>query len=205
MFSSFICPCLPAPLSTGRPVRDLVHTMPQVESSVKRKLFHKWNPLRYGSGTDMDPHCCTPTAAHARSPRSPARPAQAGTHTIEQCQVPAQAFAMGDHHGDGLPFDGEGPIHRVQLDAFEIDATSVANADFRRFVAATGYVTDAERFGTSAVFHLAVAAPRSAIHGPVAAAPWWLSVAGADWAHPDGPDSDLDGREDHPVVHVSHA
>jgi formylglycine-generating enzyme required for sulfatase activity len=107
--------------------------------------------------------------------------------------------------GRGHAGDGERPVHAVELDAFEIDATTVTNADFRRFVEATGYRTDAERFGTSAVFHLAVAAPPSAIYGAVAAAPWWLSVEGADWAHPDGPASDLEGRGDHPVVHVSHA
>ena len=126
-----------------------------------------------------------------------------GRHTVAQCAVPAQTFAMGDAQGDGKPGDGEGPVHDVTVSAFSIDATSVTNADFERFVAATGYATEAESFGFSAVFHLAVAAPREAVMGPADGTPWWYGVYGADWRHPGGPDSDLDGLDDHPVVHVS--
>jgi sulfatase modifying factor 1 len=110
---------------------------------------------------------------------------------------------MGDHHGDGRPDDGETPVHLVRLAPFSIDVTCVTNADFATFVAATGYQTDAERFGFSAVFHLAVAAPRSDILGPSTEAPWWWGVRGADWRHPGGRHSDLEGLDDHPVVQVS--
>jgi formylglycine-generating enzyme required for sulfatase activity len=110
---------------------------------------------------------------------------------------------MGDAKGDGQPADGEGPVHAVSVSAFSIDATSVTNAEFARFVADSGYATEAETFGFSAVFHLAVAAPREAIMGPAAGTPWWYGVYGADWRHPGGPDSDLDGLADHPVVHVT--
>ena len=124
-------------------------------------------------------------------------------HTAEQCSVPAQVFAMGDAQGDGKPGDGERPVHNVAVEAFSIDATPVTNADFRRFVAATGFVTEAESFGFSAVFHLAVAAPAEAVMGPAAGTPWWFGVHNADWRHPGGPESGLDGLDDHPVVHVS--
>ncbi|CAG7607690.1 Formylglycine-generating enzyme [Leucobacter soli] len=110
---------------------------------------------------------------------------------------------MGDSSGDGLPADGEIPVHDVELRGFEIDATPVTNAQFARFVDSTGFVTDAERFASSAVFHLLVAAPASDITGPVAGTPWWIGVRGADWRHPGGRATSLAGIDDHPVVHVS--
>ena len=110
---------------------------------------------------------------------------------------------MGDSSGDGLAADGELPRHEVTLGAFEIDATSVTNDQFAQFVRNTGYVTDAGRFGVSAVFHLLVAAPTADIVGPTSGTPWWIGVRGADWQHPGGQASSLDDLLDHPVVHVS--
>jgi formylglycine-generating enzyme required for sulfatase activity len=110
---------------------------------------------------------------------------------------------MGDALGDGHPSDGEGPTHRVELDAFDIDVTTVTNADFGDFVKATGYVTDAERLGSSAVFHLAVEADPEDIAGVAGGIGWWLDVRGADWAHPTGRRSDVRQLADHPVVQVS--
>ncbi|MGW5648160.1 formylglycine-generating enzyme family protein [Saccharopolyspora sp. NPDC003752] len=127
----------------------------------------------------------------------------AGGHAIEQARIPAGSFTMGDSSGDRNPADGETPLHRVTLDGFEIDATTVTNAAFARFADATGYRTEAETFGFSAVFHLAVAAPDDDIVGQPPGTPWWLGVRGADWRHPGGSRSDLDGLDDHPVVHVS--
>lgn len=124
-------------------------------------------------------------------------------HTIAQCVIPAGSFVMGDSSGDRNPQDGEVPLHRVSLESFSIDATTVTNADFDRFVAATGYVTEAESFGYSAVFHLALAAPERDVMGIPAQTPWWCGVNGADWRHPGGRESNLDGMADHPVVHVS--
>jgi formylglycine-generating enzyme required for sulfatase activity len=110
---------------------------------------------------------------------------------------------MGDAAGDGYPVDGERPVHPVQLDAFQVDATSVTNSDFAAFIDDTGYVTDADTFGFSAVFHLLVAADDDDILSRAAGTRWWLGVRGANWRHPEGPKSDLSGRDDHPVVHVS--
>jgi sulfatase modifying factor 1 len=116
--------------------------------------------------------------------------------------LPGREFLMGTDRPAGGPADGEGPVHRVRLSSFRIDPYTVANARFASFVAATGHVTDAERYGWSFVFggFLPAAFPptRAAAH-----APWWRQLHGADWNHPEGPHSDLDGREDHPVVHVS--
>jgi formylglycine-generating enzyme required for sulfatase activity len=109
---------------------------------------------------------------------------------------------MGDAHGDGFRADGERPVHPVRVEAFEIDATTVTNDDFTAFIDATGYTTVAEHFGSSAVFHLFVA-DKQHVLGTSPSAPWWLEVRGASWRHPEGPGSELDGRGDHPVVHVS--
>lgn len=125
-----------------------------------------------------------------------------GAHAVEQARVDG-VFAMGDAHGDGHPADGETPVHEVEVSAFRIDVTTVTNADFAAFVGSTGYRTEAEVFGYSAVFHLALAAGPGDVLGSPAGAPWWLAVRGATWRRPDGPRSDLDGRPDHPVVHVS--
>ncbi len=110
---------------------------------------------------------------------------------------------MGDSSGDRNPQDGETPLHRVTLAAFDIDATNVTNEDFAGFVSDTGYRTEAEVFGFSAVFHLAVAAPSEDVLGRTQGMPWWCGVKGANWRHPGGSLSDLDGLHQHPVVHVS--
>jgi len=130
-------------------------------------------------------------------------PANADRHPIVQATIPAQTFAMGNEEYDARPGDGEGPVHEVELDAFSIDTTSVTNAAFRRFVEETGYRTEAETFGFSAVFYLALQADRADVMGEASGTPWWLGVREADWAHPDGPRSSVADRDDHPVVHVS--
>ncbi|MDX6318076.1 MAG: formylglycine-rating enzyme, partial [Nocardioidaceae bacterium] len=104
--------------------------------------------------------------------------------------------------GEGYPTDGETPVHEVSLDAFRIDETAVTNAEFATFVRAGGYVTDAERFGTSAVFHLAVAPDADILHR-LEAAPWWLAVRDACWRRPEGGGSSVVTRPNHPVVHIS--
>lgn len=124
-------------------------------------------------------------------------------HRTDQAHVPAQNFLMGDSQGDGLHADGEMPVHLVTLPVFEIDVTTVSNTEFQRFIEATGHRTEAELFGISAVFDLAVEADQMDILGHAPRTPWWITVRGADWAHPGGRQSSLQGREDHPAVHVS--
>ncbi|WP_353963577.1 SUMF1/EgtB/PvdO family nonheme iron enzyme [Streptomyces sp. NBC_00120] len=72
-----------------------------------------------------------PSSRWARVGRS-RRPAATGRHTIEQSGIPAGSFTMGDSSYDRNPADGEAPLHQVALDAYEIDATTVTNADFAR-------------------------------------------------------------------------
>jgi formylglycine-generating enzyme required for sulfatase activity len=110
---------------------------------------------------------------------------------------------MGDGFDEGYPADGETPTHRVSLAPYRMDATAVTNAAFATFAKATGYVTEAEEIGVSAVFHLAVEAAPGDVIGRADGTPWWLAVKGADWRHPAGPHSDVGHLQNHPVVHVS--
>ena len=116
--------------------------------------------------------------------------------------LPGGWFLMGSDERIALPTDGEGPIRRVHLSAFWIDAYAVTNAQFAAFVEATGYRTDAERFGWSYVFADLLPADMPPTRAR-ADEPWWHQVLGADWRHPEGPGSTIRGRLNHPVVHVS--
>ena len=117
--------------------------------------------------------------------------------------VPGGSFAYGCDRREGNPADGEGPSRRVDVDAFRIDRCAVTNARFARFVAATGYVSDAERIGWSFVFAGLLPDDFEETRG-VAAAPWWRQVYGASWRQPEGRHSDIASRLDFPVTHVSH-
>lgn len=111
-------------------------------------------------------------------------------------------FMMGTNDTAMYPEDGEGPVHEVELSKFSIALFTVTNKQFGKFVRATGYKTDAEKFGWSFVFAGLLPEEFEATRG-VAATPWWREVYGADWKHPEGPQASLKGRSDHPVVHVS--
>uniref|UniRef100_A0A8C4REL9 Sulfatase modifying factor 1 n=1 Tax=Eptatretus burgeri TaxID=7764 RepID=A0A8C4REL9_EPTBU len=103
-----------------------------------------------------------------------------------------------------IPADGEGPARHVYMSSFYMDTHETSNAEFERFIQATSYVTEAEKFGDSFVLESQLSdAVKNDITQAVAAAPWWLPVKGADWRHPEGPDSDIIHRMDHPVIHVS--
>jgi sulfatase modifying factor 1 len=156
--------------------------------------------------------CCTPLGGGERL-AAPGTDAVAGATQASACSgggghpghlvdIPALSFAMGTDDPTGFPADGEGPVRPVEVPAFTLDACAVTNDAWAAFESATGHVTDAERFGWSFVFHLFLPDDFPDTRG-VAEAPWWRQVYGADWAHPFGPQSDLSGLGDHPVVHVS--
>lgn len=112
-------------------------------------------------------------------------------------------FLMGTDN-PAIPADGEGPQRPVHVDSFYMDIQEVSVRQFESFVNATGYITEAEKFGDSFVFEgILSESVKNRITQAVAAAPWWLPVKGANWRHPDGPDSDITDRLDHPVLHVS--
>ena len=115
--------------------------------------------------------------------------------------------------GSDRHYPEEAPAHRVTVGGFWIDVTPVTNAQFRRFVEETGHVTVAERAPDPASYpgarpELLVAASsvfvkpgrRVDMGDPYQ---WWIWTPGADWLHPEGPGSSLDGLEEHPVRHVA--
>jgi formylglycine-generating enzyme required for sulfatase activity len=121
--------------------------------------------------------------------------------------VPGGTFRMGSEE---IP-DAR-PVREVRVDGFWIDRTEVTNAQFGAFVRATGYLTVAERALDPAQFPAApreLLTPGSVVFSPPAGPvdlgrpmSWWRYTPGADWRHPEGPGITIEGREDHPVVHV---
>ena len=115
---------------------------------------------------------------------------------------------------DDPGFPDAGPVHEVSVDGFWMDEHEVTNAEFERFVRATGYKTVAELPLDPADFPGVPAeslVPGSGVFtptdGPVAltnAMQWWTYVPGANWRHPFGPQSSIKGRPNDPVVHVSY-
>ena len=157
--------------------------------------------------------CCSPqnpdpprrTAPHSRSNRPSFEvepPLVKGPDLQSMVLDPVRALPHGQRRRGGLPGRRRGSGRRRRARAFHIDACAVSNAEFAAFVDATGHVTEAERFGWSFVFGGLLPDDFPPTRA-VAAAPWWRQVEGADWRHPEGPQSDVDGRRDHPVVHVS--
>ncbi|MBI1310307.1 SUMF1/EgtB/PvdO family nonheme iron enzyme [bacterium] len=141
--------------------------------------------------------------------------------------IPGGAFAMGSNDG----FPDEQPIHQVELDGFWMDETEVTVAEFKRFVDATGYLTIAERTPKREDFadqltpeEIAAIPEENLVAGSICFNPKfdrgvfpkdrrpmpheiylvWKYEKGANWKHPDGPDSGIEDRMDHPVTHVGY-
>ncbi|MET8653672.1 SUMF1/EgtB/PvdO family nonheme iron enzyme [Nocardia aurea] len=157
----------------------------------------------------MRKHCCTPGQT-TRTPSGTKRPSVTGSFPAdpilpEMVSLAGGEFLMGSAEPHAYPLDGEGPVRTESVPPYAVAATTVTVAQFDLFVTATGYLTDAERFGDSLVFEAAL--PHDArAHPRVAETPWWAIVGGADWRHPAGPDAEVDAVRDladHPVVHVS--
>ncbi len=151
--------------------------------------------------------CCVPSKQRAevleqsRERALQRRRVNSGS-TERMIQLPGGSFLMGTDIREGFPADGEGPVRQVVVDAFYMDSSAVRNREFAQFIAATNYVTEAERFGWSFVFEGDLP-DRGAGLECVPGAEWWKRVDGASWRNPEGPESTLTHRKDHPVVHVS--
>ncbi|MFY9938691.1 MAG: formylglycine-generating enzyme family protein [Silvibacterium sp.] len=179
----------------------------------------------------------TPTAAAKPETAKPpmARPAMAkavfaetkpNTTPAPQSAPPGMVwisggeFSMGAQDPPGMDDVGmkatldSRPVHRVYVDGFFMDKTDVTNAEFAKFVKATGYVTVAERKPRAEDFP--GAPPENLVAGSVVFAPpdhpvplndyfqWWTYVPGANWRHPYGPQSYIKGKDKYPVVHVAY-
>ncbi|MGF7148893.1 formylglycine-generating enzyme required for sulfatase activity [Sphingomonas zeicaulis] len=112
----------------------------------------------------------------------------------DQVWVPGGPAQFGSDHS----YPEEAPRYAAAVKGFWIDRHEVTNRQYAAFVTATGHVTQAEREGGSVVF-----APPGAGALPVAPSQWWRYVQGANWRHPEGPESDLAGRGALPVVHIA--
>jgi formylglycine-generating enzyme required for sulfatase activity len=172
-------------------------------------------------------------ASCSRSPAAPAAAAASGdvTATIPNASkppgpapagmvwIPGGEFSMGSEDvGESLcsmpgTVGDSQPIVRVYVDGFWMDSTEVSNAQFADFVQATGYVTIAERKPTQEEFP--TAPPENLVAGSTVFTPaihpvpltdhyaWWRYEPGANWRHPEGPSSDIKGKEHYPVVQVA--
>jgi len=125
------------------------------------------------------------------------------------CWIPGGEFAMGSAEF----YPEEEPVHRERVEGFWLDEHPVTVAEFRRFVKATGHRTTAETAPSTEDFPDADPAqlvPGSLVFRPTTGpvrlddyTQWWAWTPGADWRHPEGPDSTVNGRDRHPVTHVS--
>ncbi len=158
-------------------------------------------------------------SAYAVTSKNPTRVAVPASARPGMVWVPDGEYVMGTAGSAGLK--NEQPAHSVKLDGFWIDASEVTNAQFREFVDATGYVTTAEKKPEWEELKKSVPpgtpkppddvlVPGSLVFvsppGPVPTddvSRWWVWTPGACWKHPEGPDSSISDRDDHPVVQVS--
>lgn len=129
--------------------------------------------------------------------------------------IPGGKFTMGGEDHQAL--QDEQQLHEVRIDGFWMDATEVTNVQFKAFVDATGYITQAEQNPTdqrmmmpgidkdslpTVPFSWCFQKPQNK-YGTLRPEDWWAAIPGADWQHPQGPNSNIIGKENHPVVHIS--
>jgi sulfatase modifying factor 1 len=148
------------------------------------------------------------------------RPAEGARPPAGMVWIRGGEFAMGNACSDTALCSSAAaheaqPVHRVHVDGFWMDATVVTNERFAAFVAATGYVTVAERIPTAV--DLPGVAPENLVAGALVFTPpdhqvdlddvsqWWRYIKGANWRHPLGPGSEVAGQGSYPVVQVAYA
>ena len=114
-------------------------------------------------------------------------------------------FLMGTDSDEAWDADGEKPVHEVNVGSYWISKCCVTNREFAAFIDDTGFVTEAERFGWSYVFHILL--PKSLLKRlkpqNVQGLEWWYGVEGACWKKPEGPGSNIKKRMDYPAIHIS--
>jgi formylglycine-generating enzyme len=166
-----------------------------------------WWSQRPGAASAGATSAGAQTVAEHSATQSSCAPAPTNTAHPGMGWVPSGAFTMGSDHA----FPEEGPAVAAKVEGFWMDQTEVTNAQFAQFVAATGYVTLAERGVRRANAADAPTVAGSAVFRPKGDAQamrsfvnWWEFMRGANWRHPDGPGTTIEGREQFPVVHVAY-
>ncbi len=154
--------------------------------------------------TDRERPDAVSAKATLKADAKPAGPAPEG-----MVWIPGGSFWMG---ADDTAMTDAKPVHEVTVSGFWMDWTEVTNRQFARFVAATGYVTIAERKPDPKDFP--DAPPDKLVPGSIVFSPpagrvslddpmvWWSYVPGADWRHPEGPGSTIEGKDDYPAVQI---
>lgn len=149
--------------------------------------------------------CCGPSAERTAEDASTKwhSDARAGADlNIETVAIPGGKTILGTND-PGIPDDGENPQRTARLKQFRIATTTTTNAQFKQFVDATGYITEAERYGWSFVFWEQVPEHVGPTQG-VVGVEWWRRVDGANWRDINGPETKAEAwQPDHPVVQVS--
>ena len=175
----------------------------------------RWRARHAGPAATHSPGTTTSFAPTIENTARPSGDAPEG-----MVWIPGGEFSMGASDPPGMDEVGmqattdSRPIHRVSVDGFWMDRTEVTNAEFARFIKATGYRTVAERTPRAEEFPGAPA--ENLVAGSVVFSPpdhavplddrfqWWSYVKGASWRHPSGPKSDIIGKGAYPVVHIAY-
>jgi sulfatase modifying factor 1 len=154
------------------------------------------------SANQPDAESAAPVSANSTTPP--------GTAPDGMVWIPGGTFWMGC---DDCDMPDSQPVHLVTVDGFWMDRTPVTNAQFAQFVKATGYLTVAERKPNPRDYpgvDPSKLVAGSAVFSPPAKdvalddiTQWWGYVPGASWKHPEGPGTSIEGREEHPVVHIA--
>ncbi len=150
-------------------------------------------------------NCCAPgRGAHEKTGHRHRINPKTQNDTEDMVLINGGTFKMGSEDADSFQDDHEGPVRKVQVESFYIDKYQVSNRRFKAFIDATGYVTEAERFGWSFVFHMMLAEENDPhVMAQLPNTPWWLGVNGAYWSQPYGSGSGIEDKMDHPVIHIS--
>ena len=166
-----------------------------------------------------DTHVCLPTPQNKFSEKPVIVKSQKKSRDNKNMVlIPGGVFSMG---GDGDGWKDEFPKHNVEIDSFWMDINEVTNNQFLEFVNSTGYITTAERNidwnqmkkdlpPNTPKPDDSYLVPSSLVFFPTSGAvnlndvsQWWRFINGANWRQPQGPGSNIDGKGNHPVVHVS--
>ena len=186
-----IHPTLTLPISPNSELSQIPASTPILENTQPPAASPTSNPTQTPT--------ISPTSEPTRTPThtpSPAPTVETGSTWVRPADgmlmlhIPEGKFTMGSSSGN----QNEKPAHTVALDDYWIDQTELTNAMFQVFVEATGYTTDAEKVSHSLAYQAGATIP---------VAQKWKQTPGADWLHPHGPGSTLDGLENHPVVQIS--